>query len=54
MKSFDYAKMPMVLLTPDIVAILTSIHEHKGSIKVDKNCCYSYYIIVSTGNMIPK
>jgi len=30
MKSFDYAKMPMVLLTPDIVTILSSIHEHKG------------------------
>jgi len=30
MKTFDYTKMPMVLLTPDIVAILTKIHEHKG------------------------
>jgi Fic family protein len=30
MKSFDYIKAPKVLLTPDIVAMLTSIHEHKG------------------------
>jgi len=30
MKSFDYDKKPMALLTPDIVAILTGIHEHKG------------------------
>ena len=30
MKSFDYEKMPRVLLTPDIVAMLTNIHEHKG------------------------
>jgi Fic family protein len=30
MKSFDYIKAPETLLTPDIVAILTSIHEHKG------------------------
>jgi len=30
MKSFDYEKMPKVLLTPDIVAMLTNIHEHKG------------------------
>ena len=30
MKVFDYAKLPMLLLKPDIVAMLTSIHEHKG------------------------
>ncbi|MCL2425154.1 MAG: Fic family protein [Oscillospiraceae bacterium] len=30
MKSFDYTSTPKTLLTPDIVAILTSIHEHKG------------------------
>jgi Fic family protein len=30
MKSFDYIKAPETLLTPDIVAMLTSIHEHKG------------------------
>ena len=30
MKSFDYEKEPMALLTPDSVKILTSIHEHKG------------------------
>ena len=30
MKSFDYDKTPMALLTPDIVAMLTNIHEHKG------------------------
>ena len=30
MKSFDYIDTPKSLLTPDIVAMLTSIHEHKG------------------------
>lgn len=30
MKEFDYAKAPKALLTPDIVAMLTSIHEQKG------------------------
>ena len=30
MKHFDYIKMPKTLLTPDIVAMLTSIYEHKG------------------------
>lgn len=30
MKSFDYINTPKALLTPDIVAMLTSIHEHKG------------------------
>lgn len=30
MKLFDYINRPKALLTPDIVAILTSIHEHKG------------------------
>ena len=30
MKSFDYSNTPKTLLTPEIVAILTSIHEHKG------------------------
>ena len=30
MKIFDYKKAPKALLTPDIVAMLTSIHEHKG------------------------
>jgi len=30
MKIFDYKKSPKTLLTPDIVAMLTSIHEHKG------------------------
>ena len=30
MKSFDYTDAPKALLTPDIVAMLTSIHEHKG------------------------
>jgi Fic family protein len=30
MKVFDYKDMPRVLLTPDIVAMLSSIHEHKG------------------------
>jgi fido (protein-threonine AMPylation protein) len=29
-KSFDYINTPKTLLTPDIVAMLTSIHEHKG------------------------
>jgi Fic family protein len=29
-KEFDYAKAPKALLTPDIVAMLTSIHEQKG------------------------
>ena len=35
MKSFDYTNIPKTLLTSDIVAILTSIHEHKG-----KQGCY--------------
>ena len=30
MKNFDYINAPKALLTPDIVAMLTSIHEHKG------------------------
>jgi Fic family protein len=30
MKIFDYKDAPKTLLTPDIVAMLTSIHEHKG------------------------
>jgi len=30
MKLFDYANIPKALLTPDIVAMLTGIHEHKG------------------------
>lgn len=30
MKIFDYTDIPKNLLTPDIVAMLTSIHEHKG------------------------
>ena len=30
MKIFDYKNAPKSLLTPDIVAMLTSIHEHKG------------------------
>ena len=30
MKAFDYINAPKALLTPDIVAMLTSIHEHKG------------------------
>jgi len=30
MKIFDYKNAPKTLLTPDIVAMLTSIHEHKG------------------------
>ncbi|GHV05133.1 cell division protein Fic [Clostridia bacterium] len=30
MKIFDYTNAPKALLTPDIVAMLTSIHEHKG------------------------
>ena len=30
MKSFNYTDIPKTLLTPDIVAMLTSIYEHKG------------------------
>ena len=30
MKKFDYTEIPQAFLTPDIVALLTSIHEHKG------------------------
>ncbi|MCL2772517.1 MAG: Fic family protein [Oscillospiraceae bacterium] len=30
MKIFDYKNTPKALLTPDIVAMFTSIHEHKG------------------------
>jgi Fic family protein len=30
MNTFDYTNIPKKLLTPDIVAMLTSIHEHKG------------------------
>jgi Fic family protein len=30
MKEYDYRNAPKALLTPDIVAMLTSIHEHKG------------------------
>jgi|GEM_PF-932045 len=30
MKIYDYKNAPQALLTPDIVAMLTSIHEHKG------------------------
>jgi hypothetical protein len=31
MKAFDYTGVPNSLLTPGIVAMLTSIHEHKGN-----------------------
>jgi len=34
MKSFDFIETPKALLTPDIVAMLTSIHEHKGKQKL--------------------
>lgn len=30
MKEFNYTDIPKTLLTPDIVAMLTGIHEHKG------------------------
>jgi len=30
MKSFDYIKVPEKLLTPEIVQMAASIHEHKG------------------------
>ena len=30
MKSFDYSALPGSYLTPDIVAMLTTIHEHRG------------------------
>jgi Fic family protein len=30
MKIFDYKKTPASLLTPDVVALIASIHEHKG------------------------
>ena len=30
MKTFDYRSAPKALLAPDIVSLLTSIHEHKG------------------------
>ena len=30
MKFFEYIEVPKILLTPDIVAMLTSIHEHRG------------------------
>jgi len=30
LKNFDYTDIPKALLTPDIVAMLTGIHEHKG------------------------
>ncbi|MDR3147551.1 MAG: cell filamentation protein Fic, partial [Treponema sp.] len=30
MKLFDFTDMPKTLLVPDIVAMLTSIHEHRG------------------------
>ena len=30
MKTYDYENAPKALLTPDVVSMLTSIHEHKG------------------------
>ena len=30
MKTYDYIEIPKMLLTPDIVSMLTGIHEHKG------------------------
>ena len=30
MRSFDYIKAPEKLLTPEIVQMVASIHEHKG------------------------
>ena len=30
MRNFDYTKTPERLLTPEIVQMVTSIHEHKG------------------------
>ena len=42
MKNFDYKDAPEALLTPDIVAMLTSIHEHKGKqgLFIEANLCY--------------
>lgn len=30
MRTFDYIKIPEKLLTPEIVQMVASIHEHKG------------------------
>lgn len=30
MREFDYTKIPEKLLTPEIVQMMGSIHEHKG------------------------
>ena len=30
MRKFDYAKTSKKMLTPEIVQLLTSLHEHKG------------------------
>lgn len=30
MRRFDYIKQPETLLTPEIVQMIASIHEHKG------------------------
>ena len=32
MRSFDYIKAPEKLLTPEIVQMVASIHEHKGNL----------------------
>ena len=32
MRRFDYIKQPETLLTPEIVQMIVSIHEHKGAI----------------------
>ena len=32
MKVFDYIERPVTLITPDIVKLLTSIHEHRGKL----------------------
>ena len=34
MKNFDYITNPAKLLTPEIVQIVGSIHEHKGNIGI--------------------
>ena len=38
MRAFDYINEPEKLLTPEIVQMVSGIHEHKGKQELTKNC----------------
>ena len=38
MRDFDFIVSPAKLLTPEIVQMVSSIHEHKGNFEVLRSC----------------